>query len=54
MSENLEIRRAINRVSKATEKKGIWVLDRGGDREYIFDHLLRNQFSFLKFLGEIL
>jgi hypothetical protein len=46
-SENIEIRRAINRVSGATEKKGIWVLDRGGDREDIFDHLLNKQLSFL-------
>jgi len=46
-SENLEIRRAINKVSQATEKKGIWVMDRGGDREYLFDHMLNNQLSFL-------
>ena len=47
LSENLEIRRAINKVSKATEKKGIWVMDRGGDRDYIFDYMLNNQLSFL-------
>ncbi len=46
-SENLEIRRAIHKVSKATEKKGIWVMDRGGDRDYIFDYLINNQLSFL-------
>ncbi len=46
-SENLEIRRAINKVSQATEKKGIWVMDRGGDREYLFDHMLNNRLSFL-------
>jgi hypothetical protein len=46
-SENLEIRRAINRISQATGKKGVWILDRGGDRENIFDHLLRNQLSFI-------
>ncbi len=46
-SENTEIRRAINKVSQATEKKGIWVLDRGGDRDYIFDYLLNNQLSFI-------
>ena len=46
-SENLEIRRAINKVSQAMEKKGIWVMDRGGDREYLFDHMLNNRLSFL-------
>jgi len=46
-SENLEIRRAVHTVSKATKKKGIWVMDRGGDRDYIFDYLLNNQLSFL-------
>jgi len=46
-SENIELRRAIWRVSRATEKKGIWVMDRGGDRNYIFDYLLNNQLSFL-------
>lgn len=46
-SENLEIRRAIHKVSKATEKKGTWVMDRGGDRNYIFDYLINNQLSFL-------
>lgn len=47
LSENLEIRRAIRKVSQATEKKGIWVLDRGGDREDIFDYLLDDQLSFI-------
>jgi hypothetical protein len=47
LSENLEIRRAIRKVSQATEKKGIWVLDRGGDRDDIFDNLLNDQLSFI-------
>lgn len=46
-SENIEVRRAISKVSRATGKKGTWVLDRGGDRDYIFDYMLRNQLSFL-------
>jgi len=46
-SENREILRAINRVSEATEKKGVWVLDRGGDRDDIFNHLLKNKLSLL-------
>lgn len=47
LSENLEIRRAIRKVSQATKKKGIWVLDRGGDRKDIFDYLLDDQLSFI-------
>jgi len=47
LSENLEIRRAIHRVSRATEKKGIWVLDRGGDRDAIFAYLLNAQLCFI-------
>lgn len=39
-SENAEICRAISMVSKHTEKRGIWVLDRGGDSREIMDHLL--------------
>ena len=46
-SENLEIRRALNKVSDSTDKRGIWVMARGGDRDYIFDHLLGNQLSFI-------
>ena len=29
------------------KKKGIWVLDRGGDRAYIFNYMLNNQLSFI-------
>lgn len=46
-SENLELRGAISKVSQATEKKGTWVIDRGGDRDYLFDYMLDNQLSFL-------
>jgi hypothetical protein len=47
LSENLEIRQAMRKVSQATEKKGIWVLDRGGDRDDIFDNLLNDRLSFI-------
>ena len=46
-SENLELRGAFQRVSQATEKKGVWVIDRGGVRDYIFSYLLDNHLSFL-------
>ena len=32
VSENDEIPKAITRVSKATQGRGVWVMDRGGDR----------------------
>lgn len=47
ISENAEIRKAISLVSEHTEKRGIWVLDRGGDRRKIIHHLLRNKHRFI-------
>jgi len=32
ISKNAEVRKAISFVSRHTEKRGIWVLDRGGER----------------------
>lgn len=46
-SENVEIRKAISFVSEHTEKRGIWVLDRGGDRRKIIHHLLDNKLCFI-------
>jgi hypothetical protein len=46
-SENAEVRKAISFVSKHTEKRGIWVLDRGGDRREILHHLLGNKLQFI-------
>jgi len=46
-SENVEVRKAISSVSKHTEKRGIWVLDRGGDRRKIIHHLLGNKLRFI-------
>ncbi len=46
-SENAEVRKAISFVSRHTEKQGIWVLDRGGDRREIIHHLLSNQLRFI-------
>ena len=47
VSENAEIRKAISLVSDHTEKRGIWVLDRGGDRRKIIHHLLANKHRFI-------
>jgi hypothetical protein len=46
-SENVEIREAIGEVSKGVRKRGIWVMDRGGDRGYLSNYLLANELRFL-------
>jgi hypothetical protein len=47
ISENQEILKAIERVSRQVEERGIWVLDRGGDRGRIFNYLLENRKRFI-------
>jgi hypothetical protein len=47
ISENEEILGVMKMVSEATGKKGIWVMDRGGDRENLFTPLLRRGCRFL-------
>lgn len=39
-SENLQIIKAIDMVAEHCHNRGIWVIDRGGDRGVLFDHLL--------------
>lgn len=39
-SENEEIFKAIRLVSKATDKRGVWVIDRGGDRRELYDEVV--------------
>ncbi len=39
-SENTQILKAIDRVSKYIGKKGIWAIDRGGDRDVIIERFL--------------
>ena len=46
-SENDQILRAIGQVSAATEKKGIWAIDRGGDRRKIIIPLLDKELKFV-------
>jgi hypothetical protein len=46
-SENAEMLRAIERVSRATERRGIWAIDRGGDRRKILIPLLDQQLRFV-------
>jgi hypothetical protein len=46
-SENAEMLRAIERVSEATEGRGIWAIDRGGDRRAILIPLLDRGLRFV-------
>lgn len=40
-SENTQIIKAIDMVTEYSHNKGIWVIDRGGDREVLYNHLLK-------------
>ncbi len=46
-SENDEILSAINQVGEAVQNRGIWVIDRGADRDAIFEPLLQKQRNFI-------
>jgi len=43
-SENHEINACIRRVGRAVQGRGVWVIDRGGDRGELFKTLIRHQF----------
>jgi hypothetical protein len=47
VSENEEILEVMEKVSEATNRQGIWVMDRGGDRENLMYPLLRRRLRFL-------
>jgi len=47
ISENEEIIKAIDQVSKAVHNKGIWIIDRGGDRDALYESLLMNKRNFI-------
>jgi hypothetical protein len=46
-SENDEILAAIDLVGEAVQNRGIWVIDRGADRDAIFEPLLHKQRDFI-------
>lgn len=46
-SENVELRQAIRQVAAKTRKRGIWLMDRGGDRRYLYDYLLPEGLRFV-------
>jgi len=47
ISENKEILEAIGMVSDAVGKRGIWVIDRGGDRRNLLEPMLNGRHRFL-------
>lgn len=46
-SENNEIIKAIDLVSSAVENRGIWVIDRGGGRDVLYNNLLSSSRRFI-------
>lgn len=47
ISENREILTVMDRVMGATKKRGMWVIDRGGDRKNLIVPMLQRQYRFL-------
>jgi hypothetical protein len=47
VSENQEILSVINMVAGAVKKRGIWVIDRGGDRKNLIHPMLQRGYRFL-------
>jgi hypothetical protein len=53
VSENTEILRAVGMVSGHTDGRGIWVVDRGGDRRKLYEPLLDRKLRFIiRLVGE--
>jgi len=46
-SENSEILEAVKKVSEETNKRGIWVIDRGGDRIKIIENIEKMEVKFV-------
>jgi len=46
-SQNTQILEVIRLVGKYTEKRGIWVIDRGGDRNVLYHKLLKENYRFI-------
>jgi len=47
VSENREILTVMDKVSVATRKRGVWVIDRGGDRKNLIVPMLKRGYRFL-------
>ena len=46
-SENIEILTAIETVSQATQRKSVWVMDQGGDKDKLLFPLIKTKYRFL-------
>jgi hypothetical protein len=46
-SENDQILQAMDQVGVAVQNRGIWVIDRGGDRDALYEPLLKNKRDFI-------
>ncbi len=46
-SENDQILQAMDQVGGAVQNRGIWVVDRGGDRDALYEPLLKNKRDFI-------
>ena len=46
-SQNKQILEAIRMVGRYTQKRGVWVIDRGGDRNSLYHKLLKDGFRFI-------
>jgi len=46
-SENKEMEKGIRKVVEAIGSKGVWEIDRGGDRRKIYDFMLNNRLKFV-------
>lgn len=46
-SENVEMIKAFDQVVKAVQNRGIWIIDRGGDRDDLYWPLLKNKRDFI-------
>ena len=45
--ENIEILKAIDQVGKAVQNRGVWIIDRGCDRDALYEPLLKNKRDFI-------
>jgi hypothetical protein len=47
VSENREILKALRKISRAVGEKGVWVIDRGGDRGRLYEELIPQDLRFI-------
>ena len=45
--KSVEIIKAFNQVGKAVQNMGIWVIELGDDRDYLYESLLKNKKDFI-------